>query len=406
MARRQVREEVLNLPVFDTHTHLETSAQVAAVDFFDIAHYFWFRRELEAAGYPRNAEELEAPRRLEAFTKAYARSRNTSWAHMVRRMVLDLYDVDIREDGGPRRADEAIRERSTEDSWPSEVCERIGLRTVVTGLSEPNDLARLGDRVHVVPVYRRNLAEVLPRIKAASNQRAASRAAADEIESVVNEYAASGYRTIRIEYPFAGLGSAVFEQREPDSLGSSDETIRNYLGHRLMGALAKHRMHVQVFLGMKQPDPAYESQSGLSRATSLDDAKRVVEMHEVFDMYAGIDFELVNAAPASALDIVQAARIYPNVYPGGLWWFNFRASTYRANMQYRLEALPAVRSTLVASDARHIEWAYAKILFVKLLLAEFLQGQIAGGWIDTDIARFVAASWLHDAASQLYRKEK
>lgn len=406
MASDSLREQILRQPVFDTHTHLETSSQVGAEDFFDIAHYFWFRRELEAAGYPRNAEELEAPRRFEAFSKAYERSRNTSWAQMVRRMILDLYGVDIAEADGPRRADGVIRERRVEESWPREVCERICVRTIVTGLAEPNDLGRLDDRVHVVPVYRRNLEEVLPRIKAAPNQRAACESVADEIESVVDEYAASGYRSLRIEYPFAGLGSVILDRREPDSHETSEETIKSYLGHRLMGALSKHRMHVQVFLGMKQPDPAYESTSGLSRTTSLDDPGRIVEMHEIFDMYGEIDFELVNAAPASALDIVQSARIYPNVYPGGLWWFNFRASTYRNNMQYRLEGLPAVRSTLVASDARHIEWAYAKILFVKLLLAEFLEGQIAGGWIDTDIGRFVAASWLHDAAAQLYRKEK
>ena len=111
---------------------------------------------------------------------------------------------------------------------------------------------------------------------------------------------------------------------------------------------------------------------------------------------------MVSAAEQSALDIVQAARIYTNVYPGGLWWFNFRPSTYRANMQYRAEALPAPRSTLVASDARCIEWCYAKVMLVKRLLAEYLWDQVSRGWLDTEAALYTARMWLHDSAQPLY----
>jgi len=89
--------------------------------------------------------------------------------------------------------------------------------------------------------------------------------------------------------------------------------------------------------------------------------------------------------------------------PGGLWWFNFRASTYRETMRYRLEALPASRCTLLASDARCIEWVYCKTLVVKRLLAEFLSDQLERGWLDQDTALYVAREWLHDAAARLYR---
>lgn len=410
MSSPTVWEEIQTLPVFDTHTHLETSARVGATDFFDIAHYFWFRRELEAAGYPRNAEELPPAQRFAAFKAAYGSARNTAWAGMVRRMIRDLYQIDITDDDGPERADSAIRERADDAAWPQEVCRRVGIRRIVTGLNEPNDLARLGGAIHVVPVYVRRPDDIVERVRIAPNQRRAAEAVAREIESAVAELAEAGHRSVRVDWPFEGLGNDVHDPREPDSQGTSDETIRRFLGHRMLAAASQRRLHLQIFVGMLRLDgPAaegeYRSTSGLSRSTSLDDPKRIVDMHDIFDLYPGIDFELINAAGGSALDIVQAARIYPNVYPGGLWWFNFRASTYRANMQYRLEALPAGRAPMVASDARHIEWAYTKVLFIKMLLAEFLDEQIAGGWIDIDTARFVARAWLHDAAADLYRSE-
>ena len=101
---------------------------------------------------------------------------------------------------------------------------------------------------------------------------------------------------------------------------------------------------------------------------------------------------------------VQAARVFPNVHLGGLWWYNFRASTYRGCMQMRLEALPASKCALVVSDARCIEWCYGKILFVKRLLADFLHGQIELGWLDREEALRVAGEWLHGAAASLYER--
>jgi glucuronate isomerase len=125
-------------------------------------------------------------------------------------------------------------------------------------------------------------------------------------------------------------------------------------------------------------------------------------MHAVFGKYTDCTFEIVSGAQLSNLDIVQAAGIYPNVIPGGMWWFNFRTSVYNEMMQYRLEALPATRCTLVATDARSIEWAYCKTLTTKNLLAKFLWRQIEEGNIDRELAMFVAKEWLYGTASRLY----
>ena len=71
-------------------------------------------------------------------------------------------------------------------------------------------------------------------------------------------------------------------------------------------------------------------------------------------------------------------------------------------MQKRFEALPPSKCAFVASDARHIEWCYGKILLVKRLVADFLYDQIALGWIDEETALEVARCWLHDSGADLY----
>ena len=102
------------------------------------------------------------------------------------------------------------------------------------------------------------------------------------------------------------------------------------------------------------------------------------------------------------LDAVQAATIFPNVYVGGMWWYNFRASTYRASMQYRLEGLPPSKCVLVVSDARCIEWCYGKVLLVKHLLADVLHDQIQRGWLGRDDALWGAGEGLYGAAAARY----
>ncbi|KHF35565.1 hypothetical protein CM49_02069 [Paenibacillus sp. P1XP2] len=99
---------------------------------------------------------------------------------------------------------------------------------------------------------------------------------------------------------------------------------------------------------------------------------------------------------------MQAAWNFPNVHVGGMWWYNFRASTYTQSMQYRLEALAPAKSSLIVSDARCIEWTYGKIHVVKRLLAGFLDEQVAKGWMDREFALYCGAEWLYGSAAGRY----
>ena len=169
--------------------------------------------------------------------------------------------------------------------------------------------------------------------------------------------------------------------------------VEAFLTRALLLALGEHGMFAQLFLGIAPVTPA--------TSMAINDPRRITNLYPLFERYA-CDFELVIGAPQYNLDAVQPARIYPNVHLGGLWWYNFRNSTYRQAMQYRLEAVPAGKCALVASDARCIEWCYGKILLVKRLLADFLYEQVEGGWIDRQDALWVAGEWLHDAAARRY----
>ena len=193
---------------------------------------------------------------------------------------------------------------------------------------------------------------------------------------------------IRIPYPYCPPAISDIGENTP-------EQIELFIWDTILEAFNSHCMTIQSFIGMvRAPE--------VPICTSLNRTERIFNLHPLFNQYRNIKFEFINAAELNSLDLVQAARIYQNVYPGGLWWFCFRSSIYHMNMAYRVEALPAGRCTLIASDAYTIEWCYGKIRMMKELLADFLLNEISSGNLDSETALFVASEWLFGTANRIY----
>jgi hypothetical protein len=409
------RDDIFALPVWDTHNHLATSEYLCARSFWDMAHYFWFAGELRAAGYPQLKEVMgmSEANRAEAFVKAYSLTRNTMWHHSFAQTLQDLWNVEITDTKSVLESNSRIAETGKSKDWARKVCQKISIEKLTLQESSDNGLQEISDLTFEMAGgfgFFRQLRDLRNEV----DQRAALDKVVKMIEPGVAGEFAKGRHVHRASLP---------ESAQPPELkatGNPPSAIRDYLGHALFEALNKHRAHIQIFVGVERgpqtggPDGAprgqergsdYEARLAESqnRSYAQNDPHYVAKMHGMFENYPDCTFEIISAAQLSNLDIVQAAGIYPNVIPGGMWWFNFRTSVYNEMMQYRLEALPATRCTLVATDARSIEWAYCKTLTTKNLLAKFLWKHIEEGDLDRDLALFVAREWLYGTAARLYR---
>jgi len=418
MSYESLSQNILALPVFDTHTHLETcwrqsTRGLHARNFLDICRYFWFQRELQAVGYrpveaTEDADGVVQPEHARELHDALCRIRHTSWTRTVMQAMENLYG--IRPDSVDRilELSERMRQTSVNPDWASHVCDKIGIRKTVMGpegtpegVTVESDVDLIADRIVRVPAY--DISSLLRHVdERDANFSLTVDSLRAQISAQVEAFAAAGYRMVRVAWPFMGdMDRAVRIRFSLEELRDK-KNLTQYLGHYLFGLLEEQGMSVQIFFGMESPESGPLSHLNLIRTYAQNDTARVAAMHNIFEMYLGINFELFCAAELNSLDMVQAARIYPNVYPGGMWWFNFRRSVYEKNMQYRVEALPASRSTFVASDARCIEWSYIKILLIKQIMARFLHEQVQEDWLDEDAALYVARWWLHDTAEQLY----
>ena len=127
MDRDELREALSPLPVWDTHTHL-IGAALPARSFWEIGHYFWFLRELVAAGYPADHRTPAEDERIDAFVRAYHGHAQHGHALDGGRILHDLYGLRITDAASVRAADEAIRAAGGRGRLAQRVC-RAGRRS-------------------------------------------------------------------------------------------------------------------------------------------------------------------------------------------------------------------------------------------------------------------------------------
>lgn len=405
MKRQAWREAIHELPVFDTHTHLNMpDVPIPAQSFWDIAHYFWFLQELWSVGYPHEAPRLPEDVRIDRFVDAFNAVRNTNWHLIVRHICADLYGVALVDEAGwttpghVRAVDEAVQTRAQEPGWARSVVDRLAIRQIAVNSRSEAEFPDLPGVGVAIPMWDTQ-PEWAERITRAADPGAVAEEARAAARAEVAELAALGIGGMRVAAePFEAQGAVAVAL--PESPPARDVPLwqaEAFLSHTLFDALSEHGMFAQLFLGT-------ERDVSPRTAMAVNDPRRITNLYPLFERYA-CGFELVIGAPQNNMDAAQAARIYPNVHVGGLWWYNFRASTYTHTMQVRIEAVPASKSALVASDARCIEWCYGKVLLVKQLLADFLHGHVKRGWLSKEDALWVAREWLHDAAARRYIRE-
>ncbi len=365
---------IAELPVFDTHSHLNAPGRaLSAGSFSDMAHYFWLSQQMKGVGWQESKTWDQGA--AEACFDAFSKTENTSMNWCMRRILKDLYDITIRSPEDILAADAIIRERAEDPSHVQEVCRKGNIKKVVQNLESQ---ARFPGAPGLGVLIADNLnAPIASFLEAPSDGAVAG--VISELNDTVDAMAGK-------QQPGARLDFDLFE-----SIGNKEWC--KALLDAVFSRLDHHKMFVQLFVGMnRNPQGSFPQ----------NDTQRITGLYPFFREYPECRYELLCAAEGNTMDVVQAAVLHPNVNPGGLWWYSFRPSIFRQAMQYRLEALAPLKCPILASDATCIEWCYGKSMLVKTLVAQFLSEQVEAGWITAECALRTASAWLHDAPSACY----
>ena len=374
MNTKGLTRSIVELPVFDTHSHLNAPGRpLTARGWSDIAHYFWLSQQLKGVGWEER-ETLDQGA-AEAYFDAFIKTENTSMNWCMRRILQDLYGITIRSPQDILAADTVIKERAAAPAHAEEVCRKGNIKKVVQNL-EPQACFPEAPLLGVLIADNLNV-PVTSFLEDPSDD--AVDGAVSVLKNTVDSMAQKKHAGARLDFD-------LFEAIE-------NEEWRKVLLDAVFSRLHCHEMFVQVFVGMnRNPHGSFPQ----------NDTERITGLYPFFREYTKCRFELLCAAEGNTMDVVQAAVLHPNVNPGGLWWYSFRPSIFMQAMQYRLEALAPLKCPILASDATCIEWCYGKSMLVKTLVAEFLADKVKAGWISADCAQRIASAWLHDAPAAYY----
>ncbi|MCL2879887.1 MAG: hypothetical protein FWF29_06565 [Treponema sp.] len=396
MDREQFKADLESVPVYDAHTHL-AGGKLCAANFWEIVHYFWFLRELQGAGYPNNYPDYTEGDRIDVFLRAFGKTRGTGMHYAVKRIFKDLYGLEITDKKSVYDCIGAVKGSFANPAWAHEVTKKGNIQYAVVNKEEDVNFAGFpacgepGGICVWTPRIDGLLNEALKAIESAdTGERAAVVVREkDKLLGLLSAYRAKGARAVMTT--LRTLHKKTW-QNSGEKFEDPDDCYI-YLLHAVCAFAEEHGFTVQFFLGVEH--------GWCGVAVPVNNNERVLNLYGLFEKYR-IKFDLVIASEANNMDAVQAAHIFPNVYVGGMWWFNFRPSTYTDAMAKRFEVLASTKTYLSISDSRCIEWCYGKNALIKKLAADFLCQKVNDGFVDYNEALEIARDWLFTTPGILY----
>jgi glucuronate isomerase len=390
MVKEQFISELENLKVYDAHTHL-VGDKLCAADFWEIVHYFWFLRELQGAGYPDDFDSLTEDKRIDAFLPAFQKTKGTGMHYSVKRIFKDLYDIEITDKRSVYEAMAKVKASFVYTQWARDVTAKGKVRYAIVNNEEHKNFSGLDGVSIWLPRIDGKLYEASCRIFDAETDK--KRDAAEIEKSKLRKHLTECFnKGARAFMTTLGSFSRKTWKNNGDAFACLDDCYI-YLLHVICKFVEEKKLKLQLFLGVEH--------GYCSVAVPVNNNERILNLYGLFEKY-NIDFDLVVASEANNMDVVQAAHIFRNVYVGGMWWFNFRPSTYLDAMAKRFEVLASTKTYLSISDSRCIEWCYGKNALIKKLAADFLSPKVDEGFINYDEALEIAGDWLYASAERLY----
>jgi len=418
------------LPWVDVHTHID-AAHLSARGLDDILLYHMSLSDLYAAGcgcgirLEEDRTEEEALFRLEQVMACVPQTRNTFTAWGVRIILEDLYGwkEPITEENW-RRLHDTIAERSRTPDWPRHVLERAGIVRSATEYWRGRDgladdlfdyslewgfFSRTQWGQYDIPLYElerawnekepgKPLPNTFCRVSTPPLRKTIK--AISEAREAISHYvrlipygkvfSTATHFSTDIDYsPVTDTIMAEALRRRHVAGEKQRDIYASYITHGLLEELSRNgnRIVFQFSLGA-EPLPQ-ESVSCLKQST-------VRQLAELINRFPSIRFVCFLASRHASQSLCTLARELPNLFLAGYWWHNFFPGMIRQVFEDRLDMLPLNKQIGFFSDAYCVEWAYAKAVLVRKLMAEVLAQKVDIGQYSPDDAVDIARALLHD----------
>jgi glucuronate isomerase len=430
-----LEKDLAAVPILDVHTHL-CGAKLGARGLHDILLYHMLVSDLYSAGCPSGARltqfpnwpsKVEAHRRIEEALPYLRFIQNTSGWWGVRIILRDLYGwIEPVTAENWRRLDGLIRERADDGSWARSVLKRSGIQRTCAeycrrGEGEGDDVlqyslewgmfmrAQWGEYDTAVYDLERTWGRP-PEAPVAigggarpANDRLIR--TLEDVHAAIQHYVASipydrvistatGIST-DIDYRLPGDQEMEAALKRRGEAGPVERDIyAAYIGEAFLAALEKRGAEIVFQFSLGAEPLPFETASRISQKT-------LAQLAEIVGRHPKLRFQCFVSSRHANQTLCTMCRELPNFSLAGFWWHNFFPGAMRHVMTERLDMVPVNKQVGFFSDAYVAEWAYAKVVIVRKIMASVLAEKVTLGQYTEREALDVAREILFETPQSL-----
>ncbi len=433
----KIEDLLESFPWMDPHTHLDAS-HLPARGLDDILLYHMAISDLYSAGCPSGARISEDRDGGEAKTRILEalpyllNVRNTFISWGVRTILADLYNwrEPVTSDNW-ERLNSLITERAQDPSWGKTILRRAGFARTCTELWRSRDgnandvfqyvlewgfFARTQWGQPDIPLYEleRTWNEGAPGVpipvsfnRAQALPLAKTIRAVEDVHAAVNHYCAlipygrvlATVQHIATDIAFSNPSADVMNaalKRRAEAGNPERDIYASYILHCFLRELQKRGDEIVFQFSFGAEALPFESASRLNQST-------IGQMGEIIAQYPRLKFQCMLASRHGNQSLCTLARELPNLSLAGYWWHNFFPGAIRQIMEERFDMLPVNKQVGFFSDAYCVDWAYAKKILVRKLMAEVMAEKVSVGQYSLDDCASIGRSILYDSSVELLR---
>ena len=361
---RDIYNEIKNDPIFDIHTHIDYHSPVIR-NAGDILSYHYFKEMVHSQGVAKEA--LDGNLAQKEVVKHLDGMRNTSsyyWLVALFQKFFDLEDNYVNPDNWGEICSQ-IENKSFGRNWEENVrkisnIEHIGLTNCIweklDGINDtylPN--LRIDDLINVSGIKK---------IEAHSGSKIEN---LDDLEEYISD---------RFKYFIKNNCTAASVSLQPDfqlmkidrksiSFSKLNKTefielnkIKAHILNYVIERCSEYKIPFQIMFGVKRD--VYKH--GVLGGRDLSDPTTSLgSLAYILNNYPEVNFLISVINQTQSQELAEYARIFPNVYASGHWWYGGTERKIEQSLIERLELSPYVKHIGQYSDAYTMEFIWPKI---------------------------------------------
>ncbi|MDN4072991.1 amidohydrolase family protein [Fictibacillus terranigra] len=381
-----IHEAIDRIRIIDGHEHLDMHGirKKNKVDFFGLLHYL--DSDLISAGMEREVLSRSSPisdeEKAEQFVSFWNKTKNTTYARMLKISVSDLYGMDDWSVHGILQLNEKVKAATNDDQWYTKVLkEKSGIDMVFTLVQNMNvDFSLFRPIMFLDYSFKlRTRKDIQPVEKQSGVSIHTFQHYLDAIDAIITKFAEGGmvatklghayWRTLKTAKPtffeaeqcFNRLLSSFLEEpmSQPESV-----VLQDYLIHHVIQCSIKNELPIQIHTG--------HHETSVSSSGNMITNSKVTDLLPLLAEYQDANFVLLHCGFPYHQEYLSILKNYSNAYADFTWIYILSPTIAKQLMHQMIEMVPQNKIFGFGGDYNFIEGTYAHQKLARKLVSDVL----------------------------------